>query len=148
MILKSSCFALREESAGRAEHIASVLSDKKTTSPHLRPHQGPFSSREELTRLVLHWCLALKGERCWLSMGRWDPGFQLHLCECLTPQVTLSWVLSSMESWCNKLQGNSFSICNLFQPKPFDYLCFVSINTDSMGKLKSQMCMNTAFKST
>lgn len=81
MLLQSSCFPLREESAGKAERILSASSDKKRMSPHPRPHQAlffsPFPSQEDLTLcLILGWCLSLKGARCWLShreVGSWFP---------------------------------------------------------------------------
>lgn len=81
MLLQSSCFPRREESAGRAENILSASSDSKTTSPYPRAHRAlffcPFPSQEDLMLwLVLGWCLALKGEPCWLShreVGSWFP---------------------------------------------------------------------------
>lgn len=142
ILLQSRSFPLREESAGRAKRIFSAFSDSKMTSPQLKlqqsPFFSPFPSQEYLMLwLVLGWCLDLKGGCCWLSrreVGSWFPA--------LPPQGTSTCVCCEQgrlqPSQCNELKGSSFLICNLFQVKVgfFYYQHLISINTDSMERLK------------
>lgn len=154
ILLQSSCFPRREESAGRAENILSASSDSKMTSPHPRDHQAlffsPFPSQEDLMLwLVLGWCLALTGEPCWLSHREVGSWFPTPPPWASAPRGVLQTGRSpGTASRGNEPKGSSFLICSLFQPKLFGYPRLASINTDSMEKMKSKMCLNTAFKST
>lgn len=156
MLLQSSCFPWREESAGRAENILSASSDSKTTSPHPRAHQAlffsPFPSQEDLM--------------LWLVLGPKRPGPKRRallalpqgsgilvsnptsMSVCTPGACCKQGGLPAQHPRGNEPKGSSFLICSLFQPKLFGYPRLASINTDSMEKMKSKMCLNTAFKST
>lgn len=87
LMMHLESFPLREESAGRAEHIRCAFPDNKTKSPH-HPQPHPFPFQEDLTLwLVLAGARPYKERAAGPPTEKWSPSFQLHLHEHLHPGV-------------------------------------------------------------